>query len=143
MLAMRLLSLTLIFLLLWSSVCHSSVSSVDAAAYSMRASPQSAQRSEQESRPNQDRSLALFSDIFFGRNNATVGELAAAILDGATHELPSKPDYRIVVDGHADAAEAPGIALRRAEVERAYLVHARGLAPERVIVRRFRRPLIR
>lgn len=83
------------------------------------------------------REVTLFSDISFGRNNATVGESAAAILDGAAIELQNSPALRIVIDGHSDLAESPGIALRRAEVERAYLVHARGISPERIIVRRF------
>lgn len=88
-----------------------------------------------EEKPGQG--IPPFSDISFGRNNATVGESAAATLDGAAIELQNNPALRIIIDGHSDLAESSGIALRRAEVERAYLVHARGISPERVVVRRF------
>lgn len=88
-----------------------------------------------QEKPGQE--VTLFSDISFGRNNATVGESAAAILDGAAIELQNSPALRIVIDGHSDLAESPGIALRRAEVEQAYLVHTRGISPERVITRCF------
>lgn len=76
-------------------------------------------------------------DLYFPRGGATIAGKMNLILDDAAVRLERDPTLRLVVDGHADAGERPGIASRRAERARAYLVAARGIAPDRIVVRSF------
>jgi len=74
----------------------------------------------------------------YGSENLTPH--AAAILDNLASELRIFPEARIVVRGHADRSGASGrnlrLSCRRARRAHAYLL-ARGVAPERMVVRAY------
>jgi outer membrane protein OmpA-like peptidoglycan-associated protein len=73
----------------------------------------------------------------FPRNNARVNNECKAILDGIAIRMQGDPRLVLVIDGHSDAGERAGIALRRAENVRNYLVNERGVDANRIIVRSF------
>jgi outer membrane protein OmpA-like peptidoglycan-associated protein len=73
----------------------------------------------------------------FRRNNARIDNACKAILDDAALRLQQDPRRVLVIDGHSDTGERAGIALRRAENARDYLVNERGVDANRIIVRSF------
>jgi len=73
----------------------------------------------------------------FGRERARVDNECKAILDDVVLRLQRDPRVLLVVDGHSAAGERPGVALRRAEAARDYLVNERGIDASRVVVRSF------
>lgn len=80
---------------------------------------------------------ALTPCFEFARNNARINNACKAILDDAALSMQGDPRLVLVIDGHSDSGERAGIALRRAENARNYLVNERGVDANRIIVRSF------
>ena len=51
--------------------------------------------------------------------------------------MQSNPTLQVVIDGHSDRGERAGIALKRAENVRDYLVNERGIDANRIVVRSY------
>lgn len=73
----------------------------------------------------------------FRRNSARVDNACKAILDEAAVRMQSDPTLQLVVDGHSDTGERAGIALKRAENVRDYLVNEKGIDSNRIVVRTY------
>ena len=73
----------------------------------------------------------------FKRNNARVDNACKSILDDVATRMQSDPTLQLVVDGHSDTGERAGIALKRAENVRDYLVNEKGIDANRIMVRSF------
>ena len=73
----------------------------------------------------------------FPRNNARINNPCKAVLDDAALQTRGDPRMTLVIDGHSDPGERAGIAVRRAENARGYLVNERGVDANRIIVRSF------
>lgn len=72
----------------------------------------------------------------FPRNLSRVGNVDKACLDDVAQRLSSDPRARVVVIGHSESGEtARGIAQRRAEAARDYLVKERSVDVSRITVR--------
>ena len=73
----------------------------------------------------------------FPRNAVRVTNACKSVLDDAAVRLQSNPAFQVVVDGHSEPGERPGIAFRRAEAARDYLVNERNIDAARVVIRPF------
>ncbi len=73
----------------------------------------------------------------FKRNNARVDNACKQILDDVAVRMQSDPTLQLVIDGHSDTGERAGIALKRAENTRDYLVNEKGIDKNRIMVRSF------
>ena len=73
----------------------------------------------------------------FRRNNARVDNACKSILDDVATRMQSNPTLQVVIDGHSDRGERAGIALKRAENVRDYLVNERGIDANRIVVRSY------
>jgi outer membrane protein OmpA-like peptidoglycan-associated protein len=73
----------------------------------------------------------------FKRNNARVDNACKSILDDVATRMQSDPTLQLVVDGHSDTGERAGIALKRAENVRDYLVNEKGIDANRIMVRSY------
>lgn len=87
--------------------------------------------------PPRDGGLIKIEDLHFARDGAKIDRAARRILDDWAIRLLQDATLGLVVDGNADAGERPGIALRRAEAARTYLVERKGVAWSRIVVRDF------
>lgn len=76
-------------------------------------------------------------DIVFPRGSARVTNQHKAVLDDVAERLVQDPRARLIIDAHADRGEPRGIARRRAENAKAYLVQKRGINPNRITIRVF------
>lgn len=76
-------------------------------------------------------------DIIFRRGSARITNQHKAALDDVAERLVHDPRATLVIDAHADQGEPRGIARRRAENAKAYLVQKRGINPNRIVIRVF------
>lgn len=67
--------------------------------------------------------------------SARMSNIHKAMLDHVAHQSIQEPFWSIVVDGHRDSSERPGLSLTRANNARDYLVTARGIDAARITVR--------
>jgi len=78
--------------------------------------------------------------VAFAPGSAAIDAEAALVLDIGADELRERPELRVRVEGHAEAAGAdaldPDLAAQRAEAVRRFLVR-KGVAPERLSARGF------
>ena len=74
---------------------------------------------------------------YFKRNTARVDNVVKLCLDEAAVRLQQDPTYQLVIDGHSDKGERAGIALKRAENARDYLVTEKGIDRNRIMVRSY------
>jgi outer membrane protein OmpA-like peptidoglycan-associated protein len=81
--------------------------------------------------------IQTFTPCNFRRNNARVDNACKQILDDIAIQMQSNPTAQLVIDGHSDTGERAGIALRRAENVRDYLVNERGIDSSRIVVRSY------
>jgi len=75
--------------------------------------------------------------IFFAFNSARINNEHKACLDQIALALDQDPRAALVVDGHRDTSERPGISLTRANNARDYLVSEKGVDPARITIRNF------
>jgi hypothetical protein len=75
--------------------------------------------------------------IFFPFNSARINNEHKACLDEIALNLQQDPRRSLVIDGHRDSSERPGISLTRANNARDYLVDAKGIDSARITVRNF------
>ncbi len=73
----------------------------------------------------------------FKQNSARVDNACKQILDDQAVRLKSDPTLRLVIDGQSDTGERSGIALKRAENVRDYVVTEKGIDSNRIVVRSF------
>lgn len=83
------------------------------------------------------REIIKLEDLYFPRNNARIDNVMKRILDDAALRLQQDPTLQLVIDGHSDTGERAGIALKRAENARDYVVNERGIDSRRIVVRTF------
>jgi outer membrane protein OmpA-like peptidoglycan-associated protein len=76
-------------------------------------------------------------DLSFVLDAADLDHKDRLVLDDAALQLQSDPRLVLVVDGHSDAEERGGIALKRSEVARGYLVRSKSVDPNRIVVRSY------
>lgn len=76
-------------------------------------------------------------DLVFRRGSARVTNQHKAVLDDVAERLVQDPRATLIIDAHADRGEPRGIARRRAENAKAYLVQQRGIDPNRIVIRVF------
>lgn len=81
--------------------------------------------------------IIKLEDLYFPRNNARINNAMKRILDDAALRLQQDPTLQLVIDGHSDTGERAGIALKRAENARDYLVNEKGIDSNRIVVRTF------
>jgi outer membrane protein OmpA-like peptidoglycan-associated protein len=81
--------------------------------------------------------IVKLEDLYFPRNNARINNAMKRILDDAAVRLQQDPTLQLVIDGHSDKGERAGIALKRAENARDYLVNEKGIDSNRIMVRSF------
>lgn len=74
---------------------------------------------------------------YFKRNTARVDNVVKLCLDEAAVRLQQDPTYQLVIDGHSEKGERAGIALKRAENARDYLVTEKGIDRNRIMVRSY------
>lgn len=75
--------------------------------------------------------------ISFQFNSARINNEHKACLDQIQLALQQDPRAALVIDGHRDSSERPGISLTRANNVRDYLVSEKGVDPARITVRNF------
>lgn len=75
--------------------------------------------------------------ISFPFNSARINNEHKACLDQIQLALQQDPRAALVIDGHRDSSERPGISLTRAQNVRDYLVSEKGVDPARITVRNF------
>jgi WD40 repeat protein len=81
--------------------------------------------------------VVRLSDAYFPRDRTHLNEEILAILDDAALRLRMDPRMTLVVDGHSDVGERPGVGPKRALNLRGYLLAEKGLDPSRIVVRVF------
>jgi outer membrane protein OmpA-like peptidoglycan-associated protein len=76
--------------------------------------------------------------VAFAPGSAAIDAEAALVLDIGADELRERPELRVSVEGHAEAAGAdaldPELSAQRAEAVRRFLVR-KGVAPDRLVAR--------
>ena len=83
------------------------------------------------------REIVTITPCNFRRNSARVDNACKATLDDVAVRMQSDPTFQLVIDGHSDTGERAGIALKRAENVRDYLVNEKGIDANRIVVRTY------
>jgi outer membrane protein OmpA-like peptidoglycan-associated protein len=81
--------------------------------------------------------IARVGECSFAMRGAKVTNACKQLLDDAALRLQADPTVQLVVDGHSASGERAGVALKRAEGVRDYLVNERGINASRIVVRSF------
>jgi outer membrane protein OmpA-like peptidoglycan-associated protein len=81
--------------------------------------------------------LVPISPCPFPKNSARIDNACKQILDDCAIRMQNDPRLILVIDGHSAAKERAGIALKRAENARAYLVNEKGIDANRITTRTY------